>query len=115
MQALVRVSENNPVIIKRVMDAGADGVVVPMVNSVQDAQKAVASVKYPSTGSRGVGLSRAQNYGIGFQEYQERLQKDAVIIAQIEHIDQLKNVFLPKIAGFGATIDKFMDENERIR
>ena len=90
MQALVRVSENNPVIIKRVMDAGADGVIVPMVNSIEDAQKAVASVKYPTAGYRGVGLSRAQNYGIGFPEYQEWLEKDAVIIAQIEHIDAVK-------------------------
>ena len=70
MQALVRVNENNPVIIKQVMDAGADGVIVPMVNSIQDAERAVASVRYPSAGSRGVGLSRAQNYGIGFTEYQ---------------------------------------------
>ena len=79
MQALVRVNENNPVIIKQVMDAGADGVIVPMVNSIQDAERAVASVRYPSAGSRGVGLSRAQNYGIGFTEYQEWLKNDAVI------------------------------------
>jgi len=87
MQALVRVNENNPVIIKQVMDAGADGVIIPMVNSVQDAERAVASVRYPSQGSRGVGLSRAQNYGIGFAEYQDWLKNDSVIIAQIEHIN----------------------------
>ena len=87
MQALVRVYENDPVVIKRVMDAGADGVVVPMVNSVSDAEKAVASVKYPSIGNRGVGLSRAQNYGIGFAEYQDWLEQDAVVIVQIEHIN----------------------------
>ena len=92
MQALVRVNENNPVIIKQVMDAGADGVIVPMVNSVEDAKKAVASVQYPSNGLRGVGLSRAQNYGIGFPEYQEWLKKDAVIIAQIEHINAVKEL-----------------------
>ena len=39
MQALVRVNENNPVIIKQVMDAGTDGVIIPMVNSVHDARK----------------------------------------------------------------------------
>ena len=92
MQALVRVNENNPVIIKQVMDAGADGVIVPMVNSIQDAEKAVASVRYPSKGSRGVGLSRAQNYGIGFTEYQEWLKNDAVIIAQIEHINAVNEL-----------------------
>lgn len=103
MQALVRVNENNPVIIKQVMDAGADGVIVPMVNSIEDAKKAVASVKYPSAGNRGVGLSRAQNYGIGFPEYQEWLKNDAVVIAQIEHInavDQLEGILeVPGIDG----------------
>lgn len=92
MQALVRVNENNPVIIKQVLDAGADGIIVPMVNSVQDAEKAVASVRYPSLGSRGVGLSRAQNYGIGFPEYQDWLKNDAIIIAQIEHINAVKEL-----------------------
>lgn len=92
MQALVRVNENSPVIIKRVMDAGADGVIIPMVNSVQDAERAVAAVKYPSKGTRGVGLSRAQNYGIGFSEYQEWLNNDAVIIAQIEQINAVNEL-----------------------
>ena len=92
MEALVRVNDNNPVIIKRVMDAGANGIIVPMVNSIEDAKKAVSSVKYPPTGSRGVGLSRAQNYGIGFTEYQEWLKNDAVIIAQIEHINAVNEL-----------------------
>lgn len=92
MEALVRVNENNPVIIKRVMDAGANGIIVPMVNSIEDAKKAVSSVKYPPTGSRGVGLSRAQNYGIGFTEYQEWLKNDVVIIAQIEHINAVNEL-----------------------
>ena len=92
MQALVRVNENSPVIIKQVMDAGADGIIVPMINSIEDAKKAISAVKYPPTGSRGVGLSRAQNYGIGFPEYQEWLKNDSVVIAQIEHIDAVDNL-----------------------
>ena len=64
MQALVRVNENNPDIIKRVMDAGAEGVIVPMVNSAEDARNAVKAVRYPTL-KAGVGLSRAQNYGVG--------------------------------------------------
>ena len=54
---LVRVSENDPTLIKRVMDAGASGVIVPMVNTRQDAMKAVEAVKYPPEGKRGVGLA----------------------------------------------------------
>jgi len=68
---LVRVGENNPLIIKRVLDAGAYGVIVPMVNSREDAEKAVNSVKYPPKGFRGVGLARAQNYGFSFDTVNE--------------------------------------------
>ena len=66
---LVRVGNNDPTIIKRVMDAGAHGVIVPMVNTRQDAINAVNAVKYPPQGTRGVGLARAQKYGNGFDEY----------------------------------------------
>lgn len=90
--ALVRVSKNDEVIIKHVMDAGADGVIVPMVNSKADAIKAVEFVKYPPIGKRGVGLSRAQKYGTAFDEYKVWLENFAVVIAQIEHIDAINNI-----------------------
>ena len=69
IKAFVRVGENNHRIIKRVLDAGADGIIVPMVNSKEDALKAIDAVKYPPKGKRGVGLARAQKYGFGFEEY----------------------------------------------
>ncbi|MEN2283887.1 aldolase/citrate lyase family protein [Algoriphagus sp. SE2] len=90
--ALVRVSKNEEVVIKHVLDAGADGVIVPMVNSKEDAQKAVEFVYYPPFGKRGVGLSRAQNYGDGFESYKEWLNDHVVIVAQIEHIDGIRNL-----------------------
>ncbi len=91
--ALVRVPENEPVIIKKVLDCGADGIVVPMVNSKQDAEKAVSAAYYPPNGTRGVGLYRAQNYGVGFEEYKQKLaNKEIIIIAQIEHIDAVYNL-----------------------
>lgn len=89
---LVRVGENNPLLIKRVMDAGAHGVVVPMVNSKADAEKAVRAVKYPSVGTRGVGLARAQGYGFEFEKYRDWVNKDSVVIAQIEHIKAIENL-----------------------
>jgi len=92
MAALVRVGKNEEVIIKRVLDAGADGVIVPMVNSKEDAIQAVGYVKYPPFGKRGVGLARAQNYGIGFEEYKVKLSSDIVVIAQVEHIDSVNNL-----------------------
>ena len=67
IKAYVRVGENNTRIIKRILDAGADGIIVPSVNSAAEALKAVKSVKYPPLGTRGVGLARAQSYGFGFE------------------------------------------------
>jgi 2-dehydro-3-deoxyglucarate aldolase len=89
---LVRLTSNDPDQIKRVMDAGAHGVVVPMVNSVPDAARAVAATRYPPQGTRGAGLSRAQGYGAPgeFDRYFTWQRDDAVVIAQIEHIDAVK-------------------------
>ena len=92
LKALVRVGKNEEVIIKRVMDAGADGVIIPMVNSKEAAEKAVSYVRYPPDGQRGVGLARAQKYGIGFKDYNKWLKSEVVIIAQIEHIEAVNNI-----------------------
>lgn len=89
---LVRVGENNANLIKRVMDAGAHGVIVPMVNTKADAQAAVIAVKYPPKGTRGVGLARAQEYGVGFEEYRDWLSEGSVVIVQIEHIRAVENL-----------------------
>ena len=89
---LVRVGENHPLVIKRVMDAGAHGVIVPMVNSQEDAQRAVEAVYYPPVGTRGVGLFRAQNYGLGFEEYREWAKNESIVIVQIEHIKAVENL-----------------------
>lgn len=89
---LVRVSANEPVQIKRVMDAGAHGVVVPMVNGREDARRAVASVKYPPQGTRGVGLARAQGYGTRFDEYRTWLERESLVIVQVEHGCAVENL-----------------------
>ncbi len=90
--ALVRVSKNEEVAIKHALDAGADGIIVPLVKSGKDAKQAVDFVKYPPEGKRGVGLSRAQKYGVGFEEYKDWLDKSVVIIAQVEHIDAVHHL-----------------------
>jgi 2-dehydro-3-deoxyglucarate aldolase len=89
---LVRVSSNDAVQIKRVMDAGAGGVIVPMVNTREEAERAIAAVHYPPQGSRGVGLARAQGYGARFQEYCEWLSRESIVIVQIEHIEAVRNL-----------------------
>jgi 2-dehydro-3-deoxyglucarate aldolase len=89
---LVRLTSNNPNQIKRVMDAGSHGIIVPMVNTPEDAENAVNAVKYPPLGKRGVGLARAQGYGAKFNEYLEWQKNEPVIIVQIEHIDAVNNL-----------------------
>ena len=92
LKAFVRVGENNTRIIKRVLDSGADGIIVPMVCSKEDAVKAVEAAKYPPAGKRGVGLARAQKYGFGFEEYKNKKANEITVIAQIEHIDAINNL-----------------------
>ncbi|MFA5832088.1 MAG: aldolase/citrate lyase family protein [Bacteroidota bacterium] len=92
IKAYVRVGENNPRIIKRVLDAGADGIIVPSVNSKADAVKAVRAVKYPPEGNRGVGLARAQGYGFNFENYRDVNSKQIILIAQIEHINAINEL-----------------------
>ncbi len=89
---LVRVGENNPALIKRVMDAGAHGVIVPMVNTKNDAVRAVHAVKYPPEGIRGVGLARAQGYGFEFEKYKAWVNKESIVIVQVEHIEAVNNL-----------------------
>jgi len=89
---LVRLSANDSVQIKRVMDAGAHGVIVPMVNSAEEARRAVESVRYPPEGKRSVGLARAQVYGNSFERYKEWLNQESIVIVQIEHIKAVENL-----------------------
>jgi len=105
IKALVRVSKNEEVVIKKILDMGADGIIVPMVNSKEDAIQAVEYAKYPPVGKRGVGLYRASNYGMGFEEYKKWVDEELVIIAQIEHIDAVNNIDdILQVEGVDGTI-----------
>jgi 2-dehydro-3-deoxyglucarate aldolase len=101
---LVRVYANDPVIIKRVMDAGAYGVIIPMVITSEEAESAVNAVKYPPMGKIGVGLARAQGYGFDFEGYKNWVNNESVVIVQIEHIQAVNNLeeilTTPGVDGF---------------
>ncbi len=90
--ALVRLSGHDWVQAKRVMDMGATGVIVPMVNTPEQAEAAVRAVHYPPRGIRGVGLARAQGYGTSFQDYHHQAAENTVVIVQIEHIQAVENM-----------------------
>jgi len=89
---LVRVGANDALLIKRAMDSGATGVIVPMINSADDARHAVEALYYPPRGKRGVGLARAQGYGRSFETYRDWADRESVLVAQIEHHEGVRNL-----------------------
>ena len=92
LPALVRVGDNNPYLIKRAMDAGASGIIVPMVKTVEDIRAARDALYYPPKGARGVGLTRAHDFGMNFDDYKETAAQNSILIAQIEHVDAIENL-----------------------
>lgn len=92
--SIVRVPWNDMVTIKRVLDVGATGILVPWVNTRADAENVVRFTRYPPAGMRGVGPRRAVLYGaINFLEYYKRFEaEDLVVAVQIETEDALKNL-----------------------
>ena len=101
---LVRVPGYHPDLVKRVLDAGAKGVIFPDIQSASQAQAVVRSMKYPPDGIRGVGLGRAQNFGRSFQEYFHEHSQQLFTIIQIESaaaLDQIASIFeVDEVAAF---------------
>ncbi|MGH7866690.1 MAG: HpcH/HpaI aldolase family protein [Candidatus Dormibacteraceae bacterium] len=90
--ALVRVPDHQEASIKKVLDAGADGIIVPQVNSAQIAAQIVAMAKYPPLGSRSVGVGRAHRYGHRFSDYLRTANELTSVILQIEDRDAVDNI-----------------------
>jgi 2-keto-3-deoxy-L-rhamnonate aldolase RhmA len=89
---LVRVPENREIWIKKALDTGAAGIIVPHVNSAEDATRAVHWSKFPPEGGRGVGFSRSNGYGTRFQESVESANMENVVVVQVEHIDGVRSI-----------------------
>ena len=89
---LCRLPALDPVHFKWALDAGAGGIIVPMVKSARDARLSVASTKYSPEGERGVGVCRAHHYGPGFDEYVHTANAQTLVALQIEHIDAVNNI-----------------------
>ncbi len=89
---IVRVPSNDDVWIKKALDIGADGVIVPQVNSPEIAAQIVASCKYPPQGTRGVGIGRAHKYGLKFQDYIQKANDEIAVIIQAESREAVDNI-----------------------
>lgn len=84
---MARVAWNDPMLIKRLLDAGALGIVVPMVNTPEEAELAVKSMKYPPEGFRSIGGGRSSVYGA---DYVAKANDEIAVIVQIEHIEAVR-------------------------
>jgi 2-keto-3-deoxy-L-rhamnonate aldolase RhmA len=89
---LVRLPESLEMWVKKALDTGAAGIIVPHVNCAEDAARAVHWAKYPPQGGRSVGFSRANRYGARFQENVESANAGTVVVAQVEHIDGVRAI-----------------------
>jgi len=104
VDSFVRVSSNNQTEIKKALDLGAKGIIVPMINNEADAIKAVSYTYYPKKGKRGIGLSRAQGYGYNFKNYLKIANKIKLIF-QIETVNAIHNLEkILKVKGFDGTM-----------
>ncbi len=90
--AFVRVAKNDEIEIKKALDAGAHGIIVPQINTREDALKLIEFAHYPPRGKRGVGLSRAQSYGKNLDGYMKKINKNLKIIAIIESKEAIRNL-----------------------
>jgi len=79
---IVRLPSADPYMARRMLDLGATGLIVPVVESAEDFAEFSSHCRYPPNGNRGVGLSRANQWGISFETYVNNFQP--VLIPQIE-------------------------------
>jgi len=102
--SFVRVSDNNKIEIKKVLDLGAKGIIVPMVNTALEAKNAISYATYPPKGQRGFALARAQGFGYDLTNY-GKVSKNIKIVVQIETIKAINNLEeILKVKGLHSTL-----------
>lgn len=90
--SFIRIPAMQEMWVKQALDAGCDGIIVPMVNTGEDARRVTAWAKYPPEGQRSVGITRAQGYGEDFAACVKNANKDTAVILQIEHREAVGNI-----------------------
>jgi 2-dehydro-3-deoxyglucarate aldolase/4-hydroxy-2-oxoheptanedioate aldolase len=89
---LVRVPTLDEAWVKRVLDAGADGIIVPQVSSAEQAERAVRLAHYPPYGARGLGTARANRYGLALPGQLERARDQVTVVVQAETAEAIQNI-----------------------
>ena len=88
---LARLAEGVPKDCKQALDAGAGGVIVPMIESADQLEAVKSACRWPPSGNRGIGYSRANLYGKNFDEYYVEAQAP-LLVAMIEHVRAVENL-----------------------
>jgi 2-dehydro-3-deoxyglucarate aldolase/4-hydroxy-2-oxoheptanedioate aldolase len=89
---LVRIPDKQEVWVKKALDIGCDGIVVPQIRSAAEARQIVEWSLYPPDGKRSVGVSRAHGYGMAFRRAIETANDELVIVLQAEHTDAVRDI-----------------------
>ena len=89
---LVRIPDKQEVWVKKALDTGCDGIIVPQIRSAAEARRIAEWSLYPPEGQRSVGVSRAHGYGMGFQDYVASANRELVIVVQAEHADAVEEI-----------------------
>ncbi len=91
--AFVRVPSNDPVVMKPYLELHPAAVIVPRIESLQDAERAVASFHYPPRGSRGFGPARGVRFGaVAPPQYLAEIDRNMMLVLQIEHIRAVEQI-----------------------
>jgi 2-keto-3-deoxy-L-rhamnonate aldolase RhmA len=100
---LVRIPENEEMWVKKTLDTGAAGIIMPHVNTPEEAALNISWGKYPPLGCRSVGIARAQHYGVDILDSIEAANRNAVFVVQAEHIEAVRNIeTILKVEGVDA-------------
>jgi 2-keto-3-deoxy-L-rhamnonate aldolase RhmA len=92
MVCLPRIASHNGEMIKRLLDSGADGLIVPMVSTPEEVEQIIEWSKYTPVGNRSYGISRGQGYGFDFEEHTATWNDSSILIIQIESIQAVENI-----------------------
>src|SRR5688572_9074696 len=90
--ALVRVADARSDLIKRALDVGADGILVPWIQSADEARRAVTFARYPPEGVRGMGAERATCWGRRLAEHVAEANEHVLVVPIIETVDAGRNI-----------------------
>jgi len=109
-EAVVRIPWNEPVMVKRMLDAGGRSLMFPYVQTADEARRAVAATRYPPNGIRGfAGAARGSNYG-RIKDYAQKIHDEICVIVQVETPEAIAAI--PEIAAVDGVDGVFIGPND---